>query len=432
VELEDRRLLLQLYRVDPVRARRGPGAVDWLLTGAVLAALVVLVITGRIERRLSVSLRNLVRLADALLAGEPPGDVARPPETDLAGVLDAVRSMHEEVRRRETTLRHQEELLRVTLSTLAPAVMVLEADGTVRFANPAAERLLSDHRDEVLACVRDAAGDPRIEGGTTIRTVSPRPGEEMRWRVGVADAPLPDGRRGLVAVVDDVTDLVQADRLRQLNQLARIVAHEVKNPLTPVRLWVQELDEARRRGEPLEPVVEEASREIALQVDRLQETASSFSNLVALEQWRPERIDLRTLTGEVVRDLAVVERRGVRLSHDVPDDPVRVNADRQWLRRAVVNLVRNSLDAISDGPGHIRLSVRGESGTAVVEVADSGGGVPDEQLEDLFEPHFSTTSGGSGLGLALVRHIVARCHGRVTATNGDEGLVVRLEMPLLR
>ena len=76
VQLEDRRLLLQLYRIDPVRAREGPDAVDWLLTGAVLAALVVLVVTGRIEDRLSASLRNLVQLADTLLKGEPPGDVA--------------------------------------------------------------------------------------------------------------------------------------------------------------------------------------------------------------------------------------------------------------------------------------------------------------------------------------------------------------------
>ncbi len=432
VQLEDRRLLLQLYRVDPVRAREGPGAVDWLLTGAVLAALVVLVVTGRIEQRLSASLRNLVRLADTLLRGEPPGDVARPPETDLAGVLDAVRSMHEEVRRREASLRHQEELLRVTLSTLAPAVMVLETDGTVRFANPAAERLLEAERSMVLACVRETAGDDRPGGDAAVRTVSPRPGEETRWRVGVADAPLPDGRRGLIAVVDDVTDLVQADRLRQLNQLARIVAHEVKNPLTPIRLWVQELDEARRRSEPLDALVDEASREISSQVDRLQETANSFSNLVALEQWTPETVDLVALTDEVVRGFAVVERRGVRLERDAPEAPVPVTGDRQWLRRAVSNLLRNSLDAIGDTPGSVHLSVRAEDGTAVLEVADSGGGVPDDQLLELFEPHFSTTSGGSGLGLALVRHIAARCHGRVTATNGRDGLIVRLELPLLR
>ena len=85
---------------------------------------------------------------------------------------------------------------------------------------------------------------------------------------GVAKAPLPDGRAGLVAVIDDISDVVHADRLRQLAQLARIVAHEVKNPLTPIRLWVQELEEARRRRAPdLEGLLAEACEEIGVQVD---------------------------------------------------------------------------------------------------------------------------------------------------------------------
>jgi signal transduction histidine kinase len=251
--------------------------------------------------------------------------------------------------------------------------------------------------------------------------------------MSVADVPLPDGSPGLVAVIDDVTDLMRADRLRQLNQLARIVAHEVKNPLTPVRLWVQELEEARRRKTAdLGSLVDEACREISVQVERLQETAVSFSNLVALEQWQPQAVDLGELAVDVTGSLAVVERHGVHLVRTLPDREVRVIGDRNWLRRAVSNLLRNSLDALGDEPGRIELSVRSEDGLAVLEVADSGGGVPDSQLQDLFEPHFSTTSGGSGLGLALVRQVVTRCHGRVAASNGADGLIVRLELPLSR
>ncbi len=129
-------------------------------------------------------------------------------------------------------------------------------------------------------------------------TSQPIPGRDLTWRIGVAKVPLPDGRNGLVAVIDDVTEVVRLDRLQQLNQLARIVAHEVKNPLTPVRLWVQELDEARRRQDPeLDALLEEACREIAIQVERLQDTSTSFSNLVALEHWQPERVDLAERRG---------------------------------------------------------------------------------------------------------------------------------------
>lgn len=431
VDLQGRRLLLHLFLPDPVRARRGPGAVDWLLTGAILSALLSLALTTRVERRLSVSLRDLVAMARRLLHGEPLGDVRRPREADLAEVLDAVRTMSEEVQQREQSLRHQEELLRITLATLAPAVLVLEPDGKVRFTNPSAVRLQEEHGDRVLAIVREIAGPGLDPDRARVETVQPTPGRELTWRVGVAGAPLPDGRRGLVAVVDDVTDVVRVDRLRQLNQLARIVAHEVKNPLTPVRLWVQEVDEARRRGDPrLAEIVDEACREIGVQVERLQETASSFSNLVALERWEPERVDLTALAEDVLRELVVLERRGFRITRDfAPPGECVVNGDRGWLRRALGNLVKNSVDALGEVAGEIRVRTTSEGNERVLEVEDTAGGVPEDTLADLFSPHFSTTTAGSGLGLALVHQVALRCQGRVDAGNGEHGLRVRVMIP---
>jgi signal transduction histidine kinase len=265
-----------------------------------------------------------------------------------------------------------------------------------------------------------------------VETVSPRPGTDVTWRVGLARAPLPHGEPGLVAVVDDVSELVRADRVRQLNQLARIVAHEVKNPLTPIRLWVQELEAARRAGSgDLGALVEEACGEIGAQVERLQETASSFSNLVALERWEPVAVDLAELVPAAVAGLAVLKRRGVEVELDLPPaGSCRVTGDATWLRRALGNLVHNSVTAIGDGPGAVHVRVAASDGWALLEVEDSGGGVADSSLDSLFSPHFSTTTGGSGLGLALVANVVARCHGRVSAANGAAGLVVRLELPL--
>ncbi|HSL17224.1 MAG TPA: ATP-binding protein [Methylomirabilota bacterium] len=430
VEVEGRRLLLHLYRSDPLRTGDGPEAVDWLLTGALLAAVLTLIATGRIEERLSASLRDLVGLAGRLVRGEPLGTVRRPRETDLAEVLDAVRSMNEEVHRRELSLRHQEELLRITLANLAPAVMVLDPSGELEFANPSAEALLEAHGELVGERVRELAGEIQGELGATT-TEQPIPGRDLTWRIGVAAVPLPDGGRGLVAVVDDVTEVVRVDRLQQLTQLARIVAHEVKNPLTPIRLWVQELDEARRRHSPdLEALLAEACREIAAQVERLRATATSFSNLVALEHWQPERVDMARLAEATLDGLGVLERRGIAVVRHIADPgEAVVTGDRQWLRRAVANLVQNSLDALGEGPGEIRLEVTADGELVVLEVEDSGGGVPAEQLPDLFSPHFSTTASGSGLGLALVAQVVARCQGRVEAVNGARGLRVRLELP---
>jgi signal transduction histidine kinase len=433
VELQGRRLLMQVFPVDPMQSGDAPDAVDWLLTGAVLAALLAMVLTSRVERRLSTSLRDLVSLSRRLHRGEPIGQVRQPDEKDLAEVLSAVQLMSEEVQQREQSLRHQEELLRITLATLVPAVMVLDQSNQVRFANPSAEQLRQEHAPYLLDTILEVAARSTQRGAPAIETTQPLPGEELTWRVGVADVPLPDGSQGLVAVVDDVTDVVRIDRLQQLNQMARIVAHEVKNPLTPIRLWMQELEEAQRRSDPdLEAVLTDACREISTQVTRLQATASSFSNLAALERWQPEPVDLGELAGETLQGFAVVERRGIELQRQLPDPGTAVvTGDRQWLRRAFTNLVKNSIDALGDDEGKIslRLCCKADEPLVEIQIEDSAGGVPDEQLNDLFSPSFSTTTAGSGLGLALVQQVVARCQGRVAASNGEHGLVVRIELP---
>ena len=431
VELQGQRLLLELLRLEPVDPSGGPGVVDWLLTGAVLAALVVLVLTSRVERRLSLSLRDLVALARKLLHGEPVGEVRRPRERDLAEVLDAVHSMNREVQQREQSLRNQEELLRITLSTLTAAVIVLEPGGRPRFTNPSAERMIGEYGDLVLDQIRTLAGAVRDDAVPVVDTVQPVAGRDVTWRIGLAPVPFSDGGSGLVAVVDDVSEVVRVDRLRQLNQLARIVAHEVKNPLTPVRLWVQELEEARRRGDDdLDRLLADACREIAVQVERLQATATSFSNLVALERWDPQPVDMADVVRSVLSGRTVLERRGIRTTTSLaPDGTCIVLGDREWLLRAVGNLLQNSVDALAGEPGTIEMRLQRSGDQVCLEVEDSAGGVPEEQLPSLFSPHFSTTSAGSGLGLALVHQVVTRCQGSVSAVNGSNGLRVTLELP---
>jgi len=431
VSIEGRSLLLEMFLSDPVRRQDLPGVIDWLLVGALLSAVLTLFVTSRVEGRLGASLRDLVELARRLQRGDPVGEVPRPVERDLAEVLDAVKLMSLEVQRRERSLRSQEELLRITLSTLAPAVLVLDAAASVRFANPSADSLLKTDGELVIRHALEVAGQAGEGDRPVVSTVQPFPGTEVTWRLGVAEVPLPDGTRGLVAVVDDVSDVVRADRLQQLAQLARIVAHEVKNPLTPIRLWVQELEDALERRDPeVDVLLREACTEISTQVERLRHLASSFSNLVALERWEVEEVSVDELIDSALSGLAILERRGIGLIRDTSEcRQCSVVGDRQWLRRALGNLIQNSVDALNSGPGEIAVRARCVAGTVTIEVEDTGGGVQPDQLDDLFNPHFSTTSSGTGLGLALVRQVVSRCHGSVTAANGEEGLVVRLELP---
>ena len=427
VTLNRQRMLLQLFKEGPHGDRDMPRAVDWLFGGAIVAALLALALAGRIERRLSHSLRDLVGVSRRLLDGEPLGAVARPRERDLSEVLEAVETMSFAVQEREASLKDQEELLRITLANLKPAVLVLDEDGRTIFANPSGEAVLQGFPD-VIAGRSDLK---RTDDASVLEIVRPDPGRDLSWRIGLADVPLPGGRRGRVIVIEDVTDVVRADRLEQLTHMARIVAHEVKNPLTPIRLWVQELQESRRReSEDLGSLVDQAAAEILVQTGRLQETANAFSNLVALEHWEPEQVDLGDIAMEAVGHLDVLHRRGgaLRLEIEEPGQ-CRIIADARWIRRALDTVLLNSMTVIDHHAGEIVVRTRVEEMECLLEVEDDGGGVDGERADDLFEPHFSETGSGTGLGLALVRQVVSRAHGAVDAVNGPKGLVVRMRFP---
>jgi signal transduction histidine kinase len=141
-------------------------------------------------------------------------------------------------------------------------------------------------------------------------------------------------------------------------------------------------------------------------------------------------VDLQRVVDEALTGLAVLERRGIRLTRQQPESgSCQVRADRQWLQRALGNLVQNSVDALGEEGGEIWVRVSRAAGASIMEVEDSAGGIPEAQLQELFSPHFSTTTAGSGLGLALVHQVVTRCQGSVSAKNGERGLIVRLEFP---
>jgi len=416
------RLLLQLSRGRLSATKDAASPVDWLLGGAALAALLALVLVRKIEEGLGRSLRNLVEVSRRLLHGEAVGAFRPPPERDLAEVVAAVEGMARKVQERESRMREQEEMLRVLLSTLAPSVFLLDEKGQLLFANPSAESLMERvGRHELESLLKNSGEEEEL--------IRPRPGHDESWRVGSAVVPLPGGGEGRVVVIEDVSGILRAQRLEQLTQMARIVAHEVKNPLTPIRLWVQEMEEARRHpDQDLGALVDEACPALLRQVERLKDSANAFSNLVALEHWHPRKIDIGELIDETLRDVVVLKRQGIEIRAEHAGE-TPVEADPHWLRRALDTLILNSVTAIGEKKGEIVFRSRREGEFIVVMLEDSGGGVPPDDLDALFSPRFSSTRGGTGLGLALVQQVMGRAHGSVQAENGSLGLRVTLRFP---
>jgi len=234
---------------------------------------------------------------------------------------------------------------------------------------------------------------------------------------------------GAVLTLDDVTELAHAQRVLAWGEMARQVAHEIKNPLTPIRLGVQHLRRALGRPD-YEQVLEQNVSRILNEIDRLDEIARSFSRYGSAPEERPPAEP--TDVGEIVRDVVTLETLGqgsVAWRCEVRGDPALALARGDELREVLLNLFENARLAEARS---VRAVVRADtlqdgSAAVCVEVIDDGTGIDQAVLPRIFEPHFSTRTSGSGLGLAITRRMVESWGGEVTiASTVGEGTTVRL------
>jgi two-component system, NtrC family, nitrogen regulation sensor histidine kinase NtrY len=216
-------------------------------------------------------------------------------------------------------------------------------------------------------------------------------------------------------------DLERSNRLAAWAEMARQVAHEVKNPLTPIQLSAEHLRRVwRDGGTDFAAVLEACTQTILRQVRTLRGMVTEFSAFARPPAPDLQTCDLSTLVEEAVGPYRLSLPPGVEAAVEVPGAPLPVKADRRLLERAVVNLFENALQAVGDG-GRIAVRVRRMDGRAEVEISDSGPGIDPEVRNRIFEPFFSTKTDGSGLGLALVKKIVEDHGGGVCLESPPEG-----------
>ena len=221
-------------------------------------------------------------------------------------------------------------------------------------------------------------------------------------------------------------------RVLAWGEMARQVAHEIKNPLTPIKLSVQHLRRAHADRHPqFDEVLDSNVSQILTEIDRLSEIARAFSRYGApnLATGPLTAVDVPA----VIREALMLYRSGdrsVRYIDDVQPALPRARARADELKEVLLNLVENARAAL-DGSGDIVISAyASEPGSIDIEVADTGPGIPEQFLTRVFEPHFSTRSSGTGLGLAIVRRLVESWGGTVTAASGEAGgTVVRVRLP---
>jgi two-component system nitrogen regulation sensor histidine kinase NtrY len=248
----------------------------------------------------------------------------------------------------------------------------------------------------------------------------------------------PDGAHaGCVIVLDDVTQILQVQRMAAWREVARRIAHEIKNPLTPIQLSAQRLRRklSDRLPDPeARDVLAQCTDAITSQVEALKLLVSEFSNFARLPPTQLARADLNAIVAETLAPYQ--EKRTIRCVLDLERDLPLLELDREQIKRVILNLVENAIAALDAAPGEpreLRVVTRHDRAMQSVhlEVADTGTGVDPRARRRLFEPYFSSKRGGSGLGLAIVSRIVSDHSGYVRVReNVPRGTRFIVELPL--
>jgi signal transduction histidine kinase/HAMP domain-containing protein len=426
-------LLLPQQRVAEAEAAQLTAAVSAF---SLLVLLFSAAVGGRLALRVARPVADLVEGTRAVARGNFAPRLEEPPDEELKELVRAFLSMSRSLKEQTDALSREKERLATLLAHLTAGVVAYRSDGAVLLANPAAATLGGGHADgatlEEVFPGESMAELRRLLTGfadaSVTAEVEPRSGE--RWRV--VTVPLPVGGEGArMAVIEDVSEVVRSNRLEAWAEMARIIAHEIKNPLTPIRLSVEHLREVWRRSGGATPeferVLEECVTNVLKQTDELRHAASEFSDYARLP--RPEIG--ATDVARVMRDSAAAFSGAPGVRWSVRSDPdVLAEADPRLLARVLSNLIGNAVDALSGAEGEITLSVAKSGGKIVVTVEDTGPGVPARILPRLFDPYFSAKSGGTGLGLAIAKKIVEEHGGSITAENRrGGGFRVRFELP---
>ncbi len=409
------------------------------------------------------SAQRLTRPVQDLIAGTRAvgkGDFAMrlplPSRDEMGFLVHSFNDMTKRLRRtsEEASLSRQavereRERLAVILSRLSSGVLVVDQQLILRSANDSAGAILNADLSAGTGRQLAALAEGAALLGSFVTALRARLAKgEREWREQLtlsgetggrvllwAGTPLPD-EGGLVIVFEDITALLNAQRNAAWGEVARRLAHEIKNPLTPIQLSAEQLRRKLLPGLDTEHarLLERATRTIVQQVDAMKQMVNAFSDYARAPEMQLAPLSLNQLAAEVV-ELYRVQDPAVSIGLELDPQMPEIEADRSRLRQVLANLLSNGIEALGGVVGAtitVRTRWLGTSKPAQAElsVSDNGPGFREDILSKAFEPYVTSKARGTGLGLAIVQRIVDEHGGRITADNlGTGGARVRVLLP---
>ena len=372
-------------------------------------------------------LRSVANLLEALRGGDYAirGRYARKGDALGDVVLEANR-LGATLRAQRFEALEASALLHKVLAEVDVAVLAFDGDDRIRLANRAAGELLRRHSSALIGLTAAETGtDGLLAGARVSSETRDFPGRSGRWQV-MRETFREGGRQFRLLVVTDLSQALREEERRAWRRLIRVIWHELNNSLAPIKSVIETSRDALAAGAPNPAEREELVHNLALVSERaesLRRFLSRYSELARM----PEPTIGECDAGALLRQVAAVQPPGrVRVT---VDDGLQLRGDADQLQQALINLVRNAVEATVDGTEPVQLRAVRDGDAVVFEVEDSGPGVANP--DNLFVPFFTTKPGGSGIGLVLARQ-VAEAHGGALSLRNRErqrGCLARLTLP---
>jgi two-component system nitrogen regulation sensor histidine kinase NtrY len=373
--------------------------------------------------------------------------------TSFNTMTSQVKSQRDELLAANEKIDQRRRFTEAVLSGVSAGIIGLDGSGQVNLVNRSAldalglaeSDLVGRQLGEAISALAPVLGEARISRRGPARTqVQLLRGVDMRtFNVQVTQERAEGQIAGLVVTLDDITDLMAAERRSAWADVARRIAHEIKNPLTPIQLSAERLKRrfGQRVGDEDRKVFDQCTETIVRQVDDIRRMVDEFSGFARMPKPVMENRDLNAVVREAVF-LQEVSQPNIRFKLELPETPVFARIDHRLVTQALTNIVKNATESIEAvgrldvEPGIITVSAREVPGAAIIDVEDNGKGLPSEDREKLLEPYITTREKGTGLGLAIVRKIMEEHGGSIAlldareVANGGRGAMMRLTFPV--
>ena len=400
-----------------------------------------------LAKDITVPIKELGEATHRIASGDLNFRIQMKAADEIGMLVQSFNQMTGDLQVSRTELEQRRKYMEIVLKSVAAGVISIDERGRITTINTSAEQMLEIAGDTVLekqftealpgAFVHQMEGlldELKSSGKDTLerQLTIPLKGKPLSLLVNLTALKDEEGRSlGVVAVVDDLTQLIKAQRMAAWREVARRIAHEIKNPLTPIQLSAQRLRK-RYLGKLQDDgnIFDECTRMIVKQVEELKGMVNEFSSFARMPASQPAPHQLN----EIIQETLVLfqeAHKDVNFRFSPHTLPV-FNLDRDQMKRVLINLIKNSLAAVERG-GEIKIETGYDPSLQVVrlEVSDDGRGISDEDKGRLFEPYFSTRKTGTGLGLTIVNVIIADHNGYIRVRdNQPKGTTFLIELPV--